>query len=153
MTSAEIKANNAELIGNKTEEGSILKTDVSGQLDDIVDYVDQKMPYKEATIALTRNGSNNFVATVLKNEFTGITFSFADLGNGQLSITASGPTFTNNKYYIIPTMADGGGVPYFFYASGNLGTTIQQLNVTKFDGTSTSTPTFSNVLVEIRVYP
>jgi hypothetical protein len=84
-TSAQIKANNAGLIADKTEEGSILKTDVSGQLDEIVDFVG----YNELAGMLSQAGSANPVFTSGKNT-TGINIQFARSGVGTYLINIPG---------------------------------------------------------------
>lgn len=113
-------------------------------------YISQEKTYKVYSASIDAN-SGSPTATIQQNDFVGTTFSVTNPANGVIRITASNPIFTSGKSYHIGSTINNAGDVYFlngFAAS----TTIFTFNIRRYDGTQSSTPNFSNVLFEIRVY-
>lgn len=113
-------------------------------------YVDAKKAYKSYA-ALVTNSSGTFTIKQLVNDFTGITFAFTNPSTGVVRATASAAAFTADKSASLGGTLNNAGAVYFingFAAS----TTIFTFNIRLNDGTAATTPNFTDLFFEIRVY-
>lgn len=105
---------------------------------------DQLGNYKSYIALLTAN-AGTVTAKVLNNTLSGV-ISWSNPGNGQYRGTLSG-AFTTDKTFII-----NGGLNSYF-VNGKPGTVnFVNLNFTYFDNTTSNTPNFTDLPIEIRVY-
>jgi len=88
MDSTTLKAQIDTNITNKTVAGSILKTNVGGDMKAIVDYIDQQVDFKVYKAKLSQSGTDNITGVVLKND-TGKTFTYTRNSTGSYSINFS----------------------------------------------------------------
>lgn len=102
-------------------------------------------------VALLTNDSGTVTPTILSNS-TGATIAWTNPSNGVVQATASGSVFTNAKTWIMVPSLSGGGVAYHVTWERFSGT-IVQFAIIKHDGTQTGTPNFTDLPVEIRIYP
>ena len=99
MTSTQIKEDNNTLIRIKTVAKSITKINVADQLDEVVDYVDQQLPYKSYTALLYQSATGNPTAYIAKND-ANLTVTYVRDSAGRF--TATMPTgFIPNKTTIL----------------------------------------------------
>jgi hypothetical protein len=103
-------------------------------------------------VAIVNFSSGGFTQTILKNDFSGITFTWSNPSTSVLRITPStAVTFTNdktvafvnsyeNEYFVTPKRANNPALDYV------------NLSHTKYDGT-TNTMVYGKFYIEIRVYP
>jgi len=113
-------------------------------------YIDGKIPYKSYA-AIVSLSSGTFTVLTKQNDFTGVTFAYTNPSNGVINITASSAVFASNRATSPGSSLLGGGVAYFLVGS-QLTTSIWNFDIVKHDGTQSGTPSFSQVLFEIRVY-
>ena len=154
MTSTEIKDNINADITSKTAPNSISRSDVSTNLVDIVDYVDQQTGKKAILLLSYDSGTGTFTVNKVKDDFN-LDYTFATTGTvNRIQLTTSGNLFTNdNKNIVPPSLYNNGGQPFFVMPSGYLTATLRQFNFIKFDGTSSSLPSFSNLIITIETHP
>jgi hypothetical protein len=108
--------------------------------------------YKVYTALLDYNGGA-ITAKVLENTL-GTTINWTNPFNGVLYGTAaSGNPFTTNKTWMIGGSYNNGGQPYFTVCGATAFQNIVTTSLFLYDGTITGTPNFSNLQIEIRVYP
>jgi len=88
MDSTTLKAQIDTNITNKTTAGSILKTNVGGDMKAVVDYVDQQVDFKVYKAKLSQSGTDNITGIILKND-TGKTFTYTRNSTGSYSINFS----------------------------------------------------------------
>ena len=107
-------------------------------------------PYKSYTAILNQSGTGapSLVAT-LENT-TGVTMTYARVGTGWYTITASSPIFTSGHTYIFTQCQATTPMALFENTSG--GVSSFNLITRKTDGTSVD-DILSNAIIEIRVYP
>tara|TARA_R110000868_G_scaffold154729_1_gene380866 strand:- start:18199 stop:19827 length:1629 start_codon:yes stop_codon:yes gene_type:complete len=105
--------------------------------------------YKVYTALVSRNPTvskvelqNGLSATIT------ITFDFA----GTMSVTCSSPLFVSNKVFIMPTQINAGGTAYFVIGN-RISTTQIDYDIIRYDGTTGITPNFTNLPIEIKIYP
>ena len=104
MTSTVLKAQIDSQITNETTEDGITPAEVGVILKDVVDYVDQQVPYKSYIALLTQDGGAGApVATVIQNNLGG-TVLWERIGLGNYKATLVGAFVTNKTiYFISPT--------------------------------------------------
>ena len=138
-TSTEIKNNNNTLIREKTAPSSITKDNVADQLDAIVDYVDQeKRPYKVYTAYISHGAGNGTPTSVISENTIG-TLTPTYEGTGEYGFASSG-LFTVGKTLCITSSAN-------LMKSGSVATNAN------FVSLLTENDSFTNLFLEIRVYP
>jgi hypothetical protein len=151
QTDSELTAE-ATVIQDETTAGANTATRIGEMFNNIIDSkvnVD-KRPYSVYT-AMVSCSSGTLTTVELQNDFTGITFTFTVPSTGVIRCTASSATFSSNLTPSIGGTFSFGGVPYFL--SGNRASdTIYTYNIYLHDGTQLTTPNFTQVLFEIRVY-
>ncbi len=145
----------------------LMNQNVSSQVDlrcaNITTSRTLQLPDKDGTLAtedylvytalITYAGAGVVNATVLKNTL-GVSFNWTNPSNGIARITAaSGTPFTTSKTWISSGAANIGGTPYFVTGDLAAGNIIVNFRFYLHDGTISSTPSFTNYSVEIRVYP
>ena len=145
-TKGEIKGTN--LTANRNYE----LPDQSGTLALLSDIPTPTSSYLVYTALLEYNGGSP-IATILQNTL-GTTINWTNPANGTLFGTAaSGTPFTLNKTWVVGGAYNNGGQPYFTIGSATGLTNIVNVKLFLYDGTITGTPNFSNLQIEIRVYP
>lgn len=140
------------VIKDATSAGSNTATAVGTLLNNIIENKPNisKFPYKKLSIKL--NGGGSPTGTVINSaDFPLVTFTYALLGNGQITITASSAIFSSGKTFMQGSTLNNGGQPYFVIGSA-LSTSIFLIDIKLFDGTQTGTPNFSNFYVPIYIY-
>jgi hypothetical protein len=113
-------------------------------------YISQEKTYKVYS-ALVDCNSGTPTANVLQNDFGSTTFTFTNPSNALIAVTASSAIFTSNKTVMMSGNLNNGGQPYFVIGVSNT-TSVCNFGLFLYDGTTSGTPNFGNVLFEIRVY-
>jgi len=152
MDSTTLKAQIDTNITNKTVAGSILKTNVGGDIKAVVDYVDQENEkgFKELSFWMTIS-SGTVTAEEIKNDFTGTTFSYSIPSPGRVQVTASTGIFTTDKVNLINNAlgtASGGFFCRYVYATSSFG----NIYFTRWDNDASTNPSINRQKFEIRVY-
>lgn len=152
MTSTELKELIDETITLETTPASVTPTDVGEAMKEIVDYVDQEMPYKfwraeisaSAVVRVLHDGIG-FTSPTITNPF-----------NGKIVVTKTG-FFTSldpEKLEFLSEPINNAGAFYVteFTQNALINPANQvQLNIFDMAGGQTGTPS-SNCIVEIRIY-
>jgi hypothetical protein len=150
MTSTQIKDNINADITSKTTPNSISRSDVSTNLVDIVDYVDQEAQgYKVYSALISQSGTSAPTAKVLKNNL-GVTFSFSRSSAGNYLITASSDVFTVDKTavsYSINTNGSFSNSRMYLYSIG-----AQFFTLETYNATTATDGVITDSFIEIRVY-
>jgi len=110
-------------------------------------YISQEKTYKVYSALLTQNSNNAPTATVLQNDFIGVTFTWGYDSTGSFYVTASNPIFTINKTFIT-FLSDVAHVA--ICAAERTSSTV--VSIGTFSNVSTGQNTFLNASFEIRVY-
>lgn len=109
---------------------------------------DDFIPYKSFSAWYALSG---LVITTFQNDFTGTTFTFTNPSNGVLNIVPSNPIFDTDKTIVISGTLNASSNQYFVNGRG-LDVDIAIITLTKYDNSLSSTPNFSELFIEIRVY-
>lgn len=103
---------------------------------------------KKYKVLLSYSGS--FSMQEIRNDF-GLAFYFNLVSNGKISLNSPTNIFNANKTKIKATLLNNGGQPYFVIGTF-LANNLMEIDFIKFDGTQTSTPSFSSLLIELTNY-
>ena len=148
MTNTQIKDNNNTLIRSKTVAKSITKTNVADQLDSVVDYTDQQVPYKTYTALLSQLGTDAPTANILSNE-ANLTVVFTRTSLGKYKATLSAEIDRTKTPVLI-----GSGELFYINSASFQSTTI--INIFTYDITAGVVTYYDdrleNTFFEIRVY-
>ncbi len=106
------------------------------------------LPYKVFSAWYALSG---LVITTFQNDFVGTTFTFTNPSNGVLNIVPSNPIFTSDKTIVISGTLNSSSNQYFVNGRA-LDVDIAIITLTKYDNSLSSTPNFSQLFIEIRVY-
>ena len=99
MTSTDLKTLIDTQITNETVDFAITPAEVGGRMKDVIDYVDQQVPYKSFIGKLDIDGSDvPSITTIFNNLCTSI--SCVKNNTGVYIATIIGGTFTNGKTFI-----------------------------------------------------
>ena len=108
------------------------------------------LPYKSFVARFS--GSGEFISrTVIHTDFGETTFTFTNPSNGKVLITADSSVFTSNKTTGICSGLNHSGALYIPCPTHTSSASFE-FNYFLHDGTLATTPNFSNVWIEIRVY-
>jgi len=151
QTSTALKAQIDTDITNKTGAGSISKSNVGNNMKDIVDYIDQQIPYKSYHAILTQTGSSASVTVINENLYSPVTFSVTGTGVYVFSSTGA---FTIGKTFFYRGVVEGGiGKANFQFNSTNGGNGVNQGTLLVYnDSNVLSDAVFTNLPIEIRVF-
>lgn len=152
MTNTALKAQINSQITNETLPNTVSPTDVGGNLKAVVDYIDQQVPFNQWIARI----SNTAVDTVIKD---GISFTapvVANPFNGIVTITKTG-FFTGNlasKIEVEVENYNNAGSLFICTATQDDVFPNDTIKITLFpkDGAITGTPSFSGLLVKIKIY-
>jgi len=151
MDSTTLKAQIDTNITNKTGAGSILKTNVGGELKAIVDYLDQLIPYKSYHALLNQTGSSATITLIANGLPSAVTFAVVATGN--YTFSGSG-LFTLGKTFFFRGVVESGiGKANFQFNSSTGGNGINQVSLYVYNDSGVlSDAVFVNMPIEIRVY-
>ena len=108
------------------------------------------LPYKSFVARFS--GSGEFISpTVIHSDFGATTFTFTNPSNSRVLITADSSVFTSNKSTGICSGLNHSGALYIPCPTHTSSASFE-FNYFLHDGTLATTPNFSNVWIEIRVY-
>lgn len=150
VTLSELRTNNPANTLTGTEPIETVQSGVSVATT-TQDIANLAAPTYKVYSALVDNFLGTFSAIVLKNDFIGTTFSFSSPSSGVIALTSSSNVMTVDKTIIQGSSLNSLGVPYFLTGYRNAAN-VCNFDVIKYDGTQVSTPNFSQVFFEVRVY-
>ena len=148
MTNTVLKAQIDSQITNKTAQKSVTAAQVGGNMKEVVDYVDQQVPYKTYSALLTQESTGVPIAYIAKND-ANLTIVFTRISAGKYTGTLSSG-FVPNKTTIITGSVGGEEI----FTSIFLNTT--NINLRTFS-ISSGTPDYfddllTNTFFQIRIY-
>jgi hypothetical protein len=106
--------------------------------------------------ALLTLSSGTFTVTQLQNtigdgsNLNPNDIQWSNISNGVIRATKTG-AFTSSNILISVENINGGGVPYICMGKKDTSSFLS-VSIFKYDGTQLSTPNFSNLPIEIRIY-
>ena len=87
----------------------------------------------------------------LTNNLAPVTFTFTNPSGGLITVTASVGLFTDGATLSLGSSFNNAGTPYFLSGS-RFSDTVFNFRIALHDGTAASTPFFTGVFFEIRIY-
>lgn len=153
MTNTDLKAQINSQITNETTENGITPAEVGGNLNAIVDYVDQeKRPYKLYSCVVNQAGVNAPTVTILENNLGVITWSRFAAGR-YFGVISGGNTFVTGKTLCLPDKRiiniNGGGQAISAYIDRFSDT---QVTLYTTLANAQADDLIVNLFVELRVY-
>lgn len=108
---------------------------------------------KTAILSITYS-AGTFAIVVLENSFDpSITFTVSTPSSGIINIVPSLPIFTAGKTFAQgSTLISASGAPYFLNGIPST-VSLFLFGIFKYDGSQTSTPPFTNIIFQIKVFP
>ena len=147
MNNTQLKSNIDSVISDQVNDNTITPTILGDELKKIVDYSGER---KRIILSLDFDGST-VSSTEFVNDFSGETVTLTNPSNGIIRIAVSGNVLTTNKTFAITS-----GFPksqaYIVSPIYDILPLYVDLKLTLHDGTSTGTPIFSNLYVELIVF-
>ena len=147
MNNTQLKSNIDSVISDQVNDNTITPSILGGELKKIVDYSGER---KRIILSLDFDGST-VSSTEFVNDFSGETVTLTNPSNGIIRIAVSGNVLTTNKTFAITS-----GFPksqaYIVSPIYDILPFYVDLKLTLHDGTSTGTPIFSNLYVELIVF-
>jgi len=151
QTSTALKAQIDTDITNKTGAGSISKSNVGNNMKDIVDYVDQQIPYKSYHAILTQTGSTASVTVLSENLLQPVTFTVNSAGN--YSFDSIGSFAVGKTVLFKGAPSSGSGKDNIQFQTSGGGNGIDKVSMYVYNSSGVlSDAVFVNLPIEIRVF-